>query len=319
MNTYDDIYNELNNNILINGKEDNPKHVRTKYKDGSPATTISIINQQIKFDNDVVSPLLTTKRVGLKDPIKELLWIWQDMDNNVNNLEAKGCYVWSDWKNNEGNIGRAYGWQLANKYRKIDVDELFWSMLRNGEFKYSKEFKSETDEEWNEVIRLAQSSDFKVKLNQVDYLLYQLKKNPYSRRIKTTLWCVDDLDGMELEPCVYDTHWEMWDDKLNLTVNVRSNDMALGNPYNVYQYSVLHKVIAQVSGLLVGEICFNLDIPHIYDRHVDTLAEQIGGLTHEAPSVSINPEIKSFYDFTIDDVIVGEYNHNGTFKYEIAI
>ena len=124
---------------------------------------------------------------------------------------------------------------------------------------------------------------------------------------------------MELPPCVYETHWVVLDDKLNLKVTARSSDVALGLPYNVYQYSMLHRMIAQVTGHQVGEICFDLDIPHLYDRHLDTIQEQIKGETHEQPSIWINPEIKSFYDFTTEDIKVTNYKHNGKFRYEIAI
>lgn len=210
------------------------------------------------------------------------------------------------------------GWQLANKKRKVKVDKLFLDMCKNGEFSVKPDF---TEEQWKQGYNQLEElkHDEYVNLNQVDYLLYSLKKNPYSRRIKTTLYCIEDLYDMALEPCVYETHWQLWDNKLHLTVNVRSNDYCLGNSYNVYQYSVLHKMIAQVSGLEVGTICFNIDSLHVYDRHVDKLKEQINGELHEQPTVWINPDVTSFYDFTIDDVKVENYKHNGKFKYEIAI
>lgn len=78
-------------------------------------------------------------------------------------------------------------------------------------------------------------------------------------------------------------------------------------------------MIAQVSELPVGELCFNIDNAHIYDRHIEKLSEQIEGETHELPEVWINPDVKSFYDFTLDDIKVLGYNNNGIFKYEIAI
>ena len=305
--TYDKQYIELANKVLSEGKWDNPEFVRTKYADGDPATTISILNRKIEFDNSEDSALLTSKKVPTKDPITEILWIWQDMSNDVNLLESKGCKVWNEWKNDKGEIGKAYGWQLANKKRRVNLIDLFINM--NKELKFSKYFTMDDVQ-----------SDGKpyVMLNQVDYLLYSLKKNPYSRRIKTTLYCIEDLDDMALEPCVYETHWQLWDGKLHLTVNIRSNDYCLGNSYNVYQYSVLHKMIAQVSNLEVGTICFNIDNLHVYDRHVDTLKEQIKGELHKQPIVKINPEINSFYKFKPEDVTIEKYENNGKYKYEVA-
>lgn len=316
--TYDEQYIELGNKLLNEGKWDNAEYVRTKYADGTLATTISLLNQRIEFDNSKDSALLTSKKVATVDPIKEILWIWQDMSNDVNLLESKGCTVWNEWKNDKGEIGKSYGWQLKNKKRKVKIDKLLLDMSKEGKLSVKFNF---TNDEWDKLYKEFEDSnhDEFVKLNQVDYLLYSLKKNPYSRRIKTTLYCIENLDDMALEPCVYETHWQLWDNKLHLTVNIRSNDYCLGNSYNVYQYSLLHKMIAQVSELEVGTICFNIDNLHVYDRHIKTFKKQINGKLHHQPTVWINPNVTSFYDFTIEDVKVKDYKHNGKFKYEIAI
>ena len=124
---------------------------------------------------------------------------------------------------------------------------------------------------------------------------------------------------MALQPCVYETHWIVYNGKLNLTVNVRSNDIALGNPYNVYQYFVLLKMIAQVTNYESGELCFNIDIPHIYDRHIETITKQIENKPFKQPTFTLNQEVTSFYDFSIQDVKVENYNHHGKVEYEIAI
>lgn len=321
MSKYDVTYNELVENILNNGAMDKVEKVRGKYKsDGEPAPAKSIANVQIKIDSSKEVPLLTTKRVAQKDPVVELLWIWQKMSNNVKELRDMGCTVWDEWERKDGTIGKSYGWQLKNKKRKIDIDELFLSMYRNGEFsvKPTEEYSDEYWEQRCEEIK-QELIGKKLELNQVDFLLYQLKKNPYSRQLKTTLWCVEDLDDMALPPCVYETHFFMFDDKLNLTVNIRSNDIALGNPYNVYQYFVLHHMIAQVSNLEVGELCFNIDIPHIYNRHIEGLQTQIKGDIHDEPVFKLNKDIKSFYDFTKEDISIENYKHSGKFNYEVAI
>lgn len=322
--TYDKQYNQIIREILDNGVMDNPENVRTVYADGEKAPTKAIINAQIKFDNGTTSPILTTKRVPLKDPIKEMFWIWQQMSNKVFDLQQVGCKVWNEWELSDGTIGCAYGWQLANKRQSVEVDKLLVDMIRNGElsikFDVSDLEEGETIEElWEMTYSYIESNIMYLDLNQVDYLLYSLKKNPYSRRIKTTLWSVEDLSAMALQPCVYETHWQLFDGKLALTVNVRSNDMALGNPYNVYQYAVLHRMIAQVTGHEVGEICFNIDNAHVYERHLELIEAQIDGELHEAPTVWIDPSVTSFYDFTIDSVKVEDYSHNGSFSYEIAI
>ncbi|QRV11353.1 thymidylate synthase (plasmid) [Bacillus velezensis] len=304
MSIADVIYKDLINKVDREGKWDKGYNVRPKWKDGTPAYTKSIINVQMKFDNSKEIPLLTQKRVPCFDPLKEILWIWRDKSNEVDRLRQMGCTVWDEWEREDGTIGHAYGWQLRNKYRRVMVDSLLNQMIDNREISGIK-VSPETTKEY-------------VLLDQVDYLLYSLKSNPNSRRIKTTLWCVEDLDDMALEPCVYETHWQLWDGVLNLTVNVRSNDLGLGNPYNIYQYSILHRLIAQVTGHKVGEICFNIDNAHIYDRHMDHLKNQIKKPMHRAPKVWINPDVKSFYDFGINDIKVLDYKHEKGFKLEVA-
>lgn len=303
MSKADVIYNQGIKEILTNGQWDHGTNVRTRWADGTPAYTKSILDFQMKFDNGEEIPILTTKRVPRKDPITEMFWIWRDKSNDVFKLREMGCTVWDEWQREDGTIGKAYGWQLRNKKRKVKTTQKLVEMFVNKEL---------NNVEFSYV-------DGHAYLDQVDYLLYTLKTNPSSRRIKTTLWCVEDLDDMALEPCVYETHWQVWGGKLNLTVNIRSNDSALGNSYNIYQYSVLHRLIAQVSNLPVGTICFNIDNFHYYDRHEETLLQQIKGEQHEAPTLRINSDIKSFYDFTIDDLELINYKHSGSFKYEVAI
>ncbi|WP_341323488.1 thymidylate synthase [Solibacillus sp. FSL H8-0523] len=313
MSKADVTYIELINEVLTYGVWDEPLNVRTIYSDGTPATTKAIINKQLKFDNSEL-PILTQKRVPLKDPIKEMFWIWQRMSNSVQDLRDVGCGVWDEWELQDGTIGRAYGWQLRNKKRKVRIDETLVSMVENGQLSISKKMMEKYSSK-----KIAKMLGKKIRLNQVDYLLYQLMKNPYSRRIKTTLYCIEDLDDMALEPCVYETHWQLWNGTLNLTVNIRSNDLCLGNPYNIYQYAILHRLIAQVTGHSVGEICFNIDNAHIYSRHIEKVKEQIKRPMYAAPAVKINPLVTSFFDFTMKDIEIINYQHGESISYEVAL
>lgn len=148
------------------------------------------------------------------------------MSNKVFDLQQMGCHVWDEWELKDGTIGKAYGYQLRNKHQCIIADRTFLEMARNGEL--SEKLDEEvSDEEFENAVAHCEEYIEYVELNQVDYLLYMLKKNHTSRRIKTTLWCVEDLQDMALQPCVYDTHWQVFDGKLCLTVNIRSNDMML--------------------------------------------------------------------------------------------
>jgi thymidylate synthase len=308
MTHYDYQYKQVIDRIRRYGEWDHDKNIRPKWADGTPAHTKTVLNDRLQFDNGKELPILTIRSVPQIDPLTELWWIWIHKSNNVDFLNELGCTVWDEWRQDDGTIGRAYGWQLRNKYRKVKMSDELSEMLESGFLSDNFYYDKETDT---------------VKLDQVDYLLYQLvmqkRGNYISRRIKTSLWGVEDLDDMALEPCVYDTHWQVFQDRLHVTVNIRSNDMGLGNPYNVYQYAILHRLIAQVTGWEVGTIVFNIDNAHVYDRHMQDLFKvTTTKQAMPAPDVWINPEVKSFYDFKVEDVKLIDYQHRGRIRLEVA-
>ncbi|WP_437132701.1 thymidylate synthase [Bacillus atrophaeus] len=279
MTQFDIQYNSIITDIIKNGISDEEFNVRTKWdSDGTSAHTLSVISKQMRFDNSEL-PILTTKKVAWKTAIKELLWIWQLKSNDVNELNKMGVHIWDQWKQDNGTIGNAYGYQLGKKNRVL-----------NGET-----------------------------VDQVDYLLHQLKNNPSSRRHITMLWNPDELDSMALTPCVYETQWYVKQGKLHLEVRARSNDMALGNPFNVFQYNILQRMIAQVTGYELGEYIFNIGDCHVYTRHIDNLRIQMEREQFEAPELWINPEVKDFYDFTIDDFKLIDYKHGDKLSFEVAV
>lgn len=293
MSQYDVIYNGICQDIIERGYSDKDQDVRTVWADGEKAYTKSILNEQFTFDNTEV-PILTTKKVAWKTAIKELLWIWQMKSNNVKDLQAMGVNIWNEWMQSDETIGKAYGYQLGKKCRGKSVE------LRGGIGN-----------------RLLQQWDYKI--DQVDYLLEQLVENPSSRRHITTLWDADDLDDMALTPCVWNTHWMVKNQRLHLKVGIRSNDIALGQPFNVFQYYVLQRMIAQVTGHELGTLTFNIDDCHMYSRHEAPIKEQIQRETFEAPELWINPDVTNFYNFTIDDFKLIDYKHGDPIKMEVAI
>lgn len=155
--------------------------------------------------------------------------------------------------------------------------------------------------------------------NQVANLLHELKNNPASRRHVISLWNIDDLDQMELYPCVWNHQWLVKEDKLHLIVNARSNDLGLGHPLNVFQYHVLQRMVSQVTNYGMGTLTFNINDAHVYDRHIEPLREQIEREPFPAPTLWINPKIKNFDDFTIDDFQLVDYQYHPTVKMEVAI
>jgi len=147
-------------------------------------------------------------------------------------------------------------------------------------------------------------------MDQVDNVLWQLKNTPYSRRIMTNIYNFADLTEMGLEPCAYSMTFNVTGNKLNAILNQRSQDILAANNWNVVQYAVLVHMLAQVSGLIPGEFVHVIADAHIYDRHVDIIKELIERPQFPAPKFSLNPEIKDFYDFTIDDIKIEDYQKN---------
>ena len=151
-------------------------------------------------------------------------------------------------------------------------------------------------------------------MDQVDNVLWQLKNAPYSRRIMTNIYNFADLSEMGLEPCAYSMTFNVTGNKLNAILNQRSQDILVANNWNVFQYAILTMMFAQVSGLEPGEFVHMIADAHIYDRHVPIVKEMIERPIFPAPKVTLNPEIKNFYDFTVDDVIVENYQANPQIK-----
>ena len=147
-------------------------------------------------------------------------------------------------------------------------------------------------------------------MDQVDNVLWQLKNTPYSRRIMTNIYNFADLSEMHLEPCAYSMTFNVTGDTLNAILHQRSQDILAANNWNVVQYSVLLMMMAQVSGLKAGELVHVIADAHIYDRHVPIVKELIERPQYPAPKFELNPEIKNFYDFTVDDIRITDYQKN---------
>ena len=156
--------------------------------------------------------------------------------------------------------------------------------------------------------------------DQIDRVLFDLKKNPYSRRIITNLYNHHDLSEMALYPCAYSMTFNVTKDPgqdklvLNAVLNQRSQDILAANNWNVAQYAIFLMMIAQVSDMVPGELLHVIADAHIYDRHVPIIEELITRPTYPAPKVTLNPDIHDFYEFTTADLIVENYQHGEQIK-----
>lgn len=145
--------------------------------------------------------------------------------------------------------------------------------------------------------------------DQVDRVLYDLTHQPNSRRIMTNIYNHHDLHAMNLYPCAYSMTFNVSGRRLNAILNQRSQDMLTANNWNVAQYAVLVHMIAQVTGFEAGELVHVIADAHIYDRHLPIVEEIIAHDGYDAPAFSLNPEVRDFYDFTVDDVQLDGYNY----------
>ena len=145
------------------------------------------------------------------------------------------------------------------------------------------------------------------RMDQVDNVIWQLKNTPASRRIMTNIYNFEDLSEMCLEPCAYSMTFNLTDNRLNAILNQRSQDVLVANNWNVVQYAVLVHMLAQVCGYEAGELVHVIADAHIYDKHVPLVEELIGRTQYPAPKFEMNPDVKDFYEFTLDDFKLENY------------
>lgn len=269
MSYADTLFIDMCKDILKNGVDTKGEKVRPVWPDGEKAYTIKKFGVINRYDLSREFPALTLRKTYIKSAIDELLWIWQKKSNNTKDLKSK---IWDEWADEDGSIGKAYGYQLGVKHQ----------------------YK----EGW---------------MDQVDRVLFDLKQNPYSRRIMTNIYVHEDLHEMNLYPCAYSMTFNVTKDPedgklvLNAILNQRSQDILTANNWNVVQYVVLVHMFAQVSGMKAGELVHVIADAHIYDRHIPIVEELIQRPTYPAPIFRMNPDVKNFYDFTLDDFMIENY------------
>lgn len=211
---------------------------------------------------------------------------------------------------------------------KSAVDELLWIWQKKSNNVH--DLKSHIWDSWaDETGSIGKAYGYQLgvknvykegEFDQVDRVLYDLKNNPSSRRILTNIYNFADLHEMHLYPCAYSMTFNVSGNKLNGILNQRSNDMLVANNWNVVQYSVLLIMLAQVSGLVPGELVHVIADAHIYDRHFNSLKEMLLNPQYEAPVLKVNPDVKNFYDFKVEDFELVDYKATPiSKKLEVAI
>lgn len=159
------------------------------------------------------------------------------------------------------------------------------------------------------------------KFKQLDRLIDSIKTDSQSRRMAMSMWNIEDLPEMTLQPCCFMTLWDVTGDNLNCLLIQRSGDLGLGVPFNTSQYAVLVHLLAQVTDLKPGLFTHIINNAHIYENHIEALKEQISRLpsAYPAPKLVIDPAIKDFYDFKESDINLSDYRSHDAIKMEVAI
>ncbi len=276
MSKADDIFIRMCTDIIEHGTTTEGQKVRPHWEDGSPAYTIKQFGVCNRYDLREEFPAITLRRTALKSAMDEVLWIYQRKSNNIHDLHS---HIWDEWADEAGSIGKAYGYQIAQKshYPEGDMDQMDRVLYDLEHNPYSRRIMTNT----YTFADLSQMNLYPCAYN----VIYNVTQTPGEDR-----------------------------PTLNMMLVQRSQDILAANNWNVCQYAILLMMVAQAEGMIAGELVHCITDAHIYDRHVDVVKELISRPTYPAPKVSLNPDVHDFYDFTTDDLIVEDYQHGPQVK-----
>lgn len=269
MSYADKVFVAMCQDILENGTSTEGELVRPHWEDGTSAYTIKKFGVVNRYDLSKEFPAITLRKTYIKSATDELLWIWQKKSNNIHDLKS---HVWDEWADEDGSIGKAYGYQLGVKHQ----------------------YKEGMMDQVDRVIYDLKHTPFSRRILTNIYVHQDLHKmNLYPCAYSMT----------------FNVTQKKGDDRLTLNgiLNQRSQDVLAANNWNVCQYAVLMHMLAQVCDMRVGELVHVIADAHIYDRHVPIVKELIERPQYDAPKFWLNPDIKDFYQFTTDDIKITDY------------
>jgi thymidylate synthase len=277
-------YLELLQKLVTDGK------VR---KDRTGVGTKGLFGHQLRFDLRAGFPLLTTKKVHLKSILHELLWFIRG-DTRVTSLQAVGVSIWDEWATAEqtakfgrqaGDLGPVYGHQWRNFGATV---------LPDGHY----------------------ASDG---VDQLQKVMTELRERPMSRRLIVSGWNPKESDQVALPPCHTMFQFHVQDGELSCHLYQRSADYFLGVPFNIASYALLTMMVAQVSGLQVGDFVQSFGDVHVYLNHLEQVAEQLSRTPRPLPKMTLNSERKSLFDFRFEDFTLEGYDPLPAIRAPVAV
>ncbi len=269
------------------------RHVREQgvsKGDRTGTGTQSVFGYQMRFDLAQGFPLVTTKRIHFKSVVYELLWFLRG-DTNTAYLKEHGVRIWDEWATGDGELGPIYGYQ--------------WRSWPAPDGRH---------------------------IDQIAQVVEQIRRTPDSRRIIVSAWNPADLPDetippqenvrrgrMALAPCHAFFQFYVAEGRLSCQLYQRSADIFLGVPFNIASYALLTHMIAQVTGLRVGEFVHTLGDAHIYSNHQEQIAEQLGREPYPLPRLRLNPAIDDLFAFDYDDIELVDYRHHPHIAGKVAV
>ena len=265
----------------------------TEKQDRTGTGTLSVFGYQMRFDLADGFPLVTTKKVHLKSIIHELLWFLRG-DTKNSSLNEVGVRIWNEWATagqtakfgrREGDLGPIYGHQWRNFGATKREDG---SYARDG-------------------------------ADQIAALVEGLRNRPESRRHIVTGWNPLEADQVALPPCHTLFQFYVADHRLSCQLYQRSADVFLGVPFNIASYSLLTMMMAQVTDLQPGEFIHTLGDAHLYNNHVEQATLQLSRQPRNLPTVRLNADVESIFDFQFSDLEVLDYDPHPHIRAPVAV
>ena len=293
------------------------KHIRDhgiKKEDRTGTGTVSIFGHQMRFNLAEGFPLVTSKKVHLKSILHELLWFIRG-DTNIRYLIENGVGIWNDWP-------------YQNWLRETGQDKHL--------VKYTSEWRAVMAEFTQQIIA---DQDFADKygdlgpvygkqwrnfggVDQLSQLMSDLQFNPDSRRLIVSAWNPQDIPVMiksGLPPCHSLFQFYVVEGRLSCQLYQRSADVFLGVPFNIASYAALTMMIAQVAGLKLGDFVHTFGDAHLYSNHMNQVDEMLSRSTFDLPTLQINPQVQSLFDFVYDDFELQNYQSHGPISAPVAV
>lgn len=291
LNSHDQAYNTLVERVIKEGQ------VRP---DRTGTGILGIFGHFMDFDVSESIPLLTTKKINFANILTETIWMFVQGSTNIKYLQDNNVNIWNSWADSQGELGPIYGKQARDfqGYKEIDGEILIPN------------------------------------IDQIANVIENIRTNPYSRRHLITLWNPATVpeDSNDFEQLVKDGYsalpvchgvviqfYVSEGNRLSLQVYVRSNDVFLGLPYNLINYTLLLYMIANILDMKPFKVNYMIGDVHIYKDHIDKIKLQLKRQSFKAPSLLVNPKVKNFDDYVISDFSLINYQSHKSISAKVSV